>query len=149
MSLVFEYDYSKNYSVSNFNPVSSNGRIENQIRILNENLIRYDIESARKRAYQEEARNIGPDILYMNMRYFALCLIIMDSFYYYENNEEDNVSALRDYLRAFFESEKFNDKYYDIIADVKKRNTISNYKTSVKRVLFTYCFKLLAYRERK
>jgi len=146
MTLVFENDYSKNYSVSNFNPVSSNGRIENQLRNLSDALNRYDIEGDRKRAFQEETRNMGNDILYMNMKYFALCLIIMDGFYYYENDEDDNISALREYLKKFFESEKFNEQYYDIVADVKKRNIITNYKMSVKRVLFTYCFKLLAYR---
>ncbi len=83
------------------------------------------------------------------MKYFALSLIIMDGFYYYESDEEDRVSALREYLKGFFNSEKFNDQYFDVIADVKKRNTISNYKTALKRVLFTYCFKLLAYRERE
>ncbi len=148
MSLVFENNYSKNYSVSNFNPVSSNGKIENQLRDLNEAFNRYDTETERKKAYLEEARNMGSDILYMNMKYFALTLIIMDGFYYYEtdDNEEDKVSLLREYLKEFFNSEKFNDQYYDIIADVKKRNIIANYKSNVKRVLFTYCFKLLAYR---
>jgi len=148
MELVFDNDYSKNYSSGDFGSTRK-GKTENQLIELTENLNKYDIGSDRKRVYKEEAGNMGNFIHYMNMKYLALCFIILDGFLDYEGTDEDETQRLYEYLKLFFESEKFNDEYYKIIYDFKRETYLPAYKNNVKRVLFTYCFKLQAYRSRE
>jgi hypothetical protein len=149
MAIVYDSDYTKSYTGVSFNIVNSNNKIENQLRDLNEYLSKYDIGSERKRVYRDEASNIGNFIYYMNMKYMAPCFIIMDGFLDYEKTNEDEIIDLYQYLKDFFESEKFNKEYYEIIYDIKRENSLPSYKNNVKRVLFSYCFKLHAYRARE
>ena len=83
------------------------------------------------------------------MKYLAQCFIILDGFLDYEGTEDDETQRLYEYLKEFFESEKFNDEYYKMIYDYKRENSLPSYKNNVKRVLFNYCFKLQAYRSRE
>ena len=148
MDLVFENDYSKNYSTTSFNVASSGSKVEAQIRTLSEAFGRYDIGIERKKIYLEEAVNIGNSICYMNMKILALCFIIMDGFSEYEKPYEDSSLNIQQYLKEFFEDKKF-DEYYENIANVKKQESIADYKNTVKKVIFSYCFKLEAYRARE
>jgi len=148
MALVFENDYSKNYSTTSFNVASSGSKVEAQIRTLNEAFGRYDIGVERKRIYQDEAVNMGISAVYMNMKYLALAFIIMDGFNEYEKPYDEMTLNIQEYLKEFFQSEKFNE-YYENIASVKREESLANYRDNVKRVLFSYCFKLEAYRGRE
>lgn len=149
MAIVYDNDYTKNYSTTTFNSVHSNSKVETQLRDLSEALNKYDIGNDRKKIYRKEASNIGSFIYYMNMKYLALCFIIMDGFLDYDKTNEEEVLDLYQYLKEFFESEIFNNKYYEMIFDIKRENTLPTYKNNVKRVLFSYCFKLHAYRGRE
>jgi hypothetical protein len=140
MSLVFDYGFEKSYATTT-NISSSNARIVNQLNSLDAALKDYDISKERIYAFRERVSNLSK-LEYMNMRYLAACLIIMDKF----SDEEHNspYEELLEYLKELFESEKFEKTYYEKMVNISNEESKTYYKIYLKRVVLDYCFKLLA-----
>jgi hypothetical protein len=138
MSLVFDYGFEKSYATTN--TVISNTRITNQLNNLDLALKDYDISQERRFAFRERVSTLSK-LEYMNMRYLASCLIIMDRFY-----EQSNISSyteLIQYLHDLFETDKFQTMYYKKMVNISNETSKSNYVVYLKRVVLNYCIKLL------
>ena len=143
MSLVFDYDFTSSHSNPSFNIVSSNSKLQNQINNLSESLKKYDISSERKQFLIERAMNIST-LVFMNMNYLASSLIIMDRFD--ENGKEttDDTVNLQIYLSKLFSSSDFTRKYFDKFVNAKNEESKTNYLVYSKRIIFSYCLKILS-----
>lgn len=143
MSLVFDYDFSNRYASTSFNIVSSNSKIQNQINNLSEALKKYDISSERKQLLIEKANNIN-SFIFMNMNYLAASFIIMDRFDDTTKEYDDDTINLQVYLSTLFESPDFIKKYFDKFVNVKNEENKVNYMVYSKRIIFSYCYKILS-----
>lgn len=138
MSLIFDYGFEKSYATTN--TVVSNARITNQLNNLDLALKDYDISQERRFAFRERVSTLSK-LEYMNMRYLASCLIIMNRFY--EQSNKSSYEELIQYLHDLFETEKFKTMYYEKMVNIGNEASKSNYVVYLKRVVLNYCIKLL------
>jgi hypothetical protein len=140
MSLVFDYGFEKTYAATATVKNPSNARLTNQLNTLDGALKDYDISQERRYTFRDKVSGLSK-VEFMNMKYLAACLIIMDKF-----EEEDHASPyeeLVEYLRELFESENFKTKYYEKMVNINNEESKTNYVVYLKRVVLNYCIKLL------
>jgi hypothetical protein len=114
--------------------------IQVQINKLSVELKKYSYLSKETRERLKVEMINVPNLRYMNMTYLAAALEILE--HIEVDNEYDFTEYFSEYL--FKDDEAFK-VYFDKIADYNK-TSLPNYSYMVKRVLFTYAFKINKFR---
>jgi len=146
MELSFDQDYSKAYSGIDFNSEASRTPFQSQNIALNDALKRYDISAERSRVLIDEMTRLST-YRYMNMRYLAAAVYIMERFSDFEGSTSDLETSFFEFIRLQFDVQKNLDRFYYNIVDEKRLNEIPNYLTNLKRDILSYCYKI--YRTRQ
>jgi len=147
-TIVYEQGYEKpgtsRFSNNLFaiNLSEASGPVQIQVKRLISEFGKYsDLSFGVRSRLENEMLKIN-DIRYMNMQYLAAALDIL---------EKMNIRGeeFDDYMIKVLNDDKLFNIYYKNLFDPKKENVIPNYKTKMKKVLFTYCFKIYNIRNQK
>lgn len=123
---------------------SASFQVQHQVKKLGPALEKYsEFTPEIRRKIKVEMTKIN-DIRYMNVEYLAAALSILEKMKIegYGNNEED----FDDFIRILFDTEKEFNPYYKKLSDAKKENA-PGYKNLMKKVLYTYCYKIFTARK--
>lgn len=140
MALSFEQSFGEKYTSVGVQFEGERGGFQLQNIKLLEALKKYDISSERYRSLLDEAKSLST-FRYMNMRYLAASIFIMDQFSEYEETED----SFFDFMSMQLNNEIYFSKFYQKIVDVKKES-LPMYIPTLKKTIFSYCYKIFRYR---
>lgn len=118
-------------------------QVQQQVKKLGPALEKYsEFTPEIRRRIKVEMTKVN-DVRYMNIEYLAAALSILEKMKIegYRNTEED----FDDFIRQIFDSEKEFNPYYKKLSDAKKES-VPGYKNLMKKVLYTYCYKIFTTR---
>jgi hypothetical protein len=116
---------------------SASIQVQNQVKKLGPELEKYsNISSDIRYRLKNEMTKIN-DVRYMNMEYLAATLSILESMKTEGYSSED----FEEYMIEFLNNDKKFEPYYKKILSVKKEQN-SGYKNLVKKVIFSYAYKI-------